>query len=67
VFIPLASSLQSVNLDLTLGIPRFMLFLVAFENCFLWRDYFSRKMSGAEAPTSINPPAAAAKDAAANP
>jgi hypothetical protein len=65
VFIPLASSLQTANLDLTLGLPRFMLFLVAFENGFLWRGYFSRKMAGAEAPASISPPAAAAKDAAA--
>lgn len=56
VFIPLASSLQTVNLDLTLSIPRLMLFLVAFENGFLWRGYFSRKISGAEAPASINPP-----------
>src|SRR5215831_10868118 len=53
VFIPLASSLQTASVDLTLGIPRFMLFLVAFENGFLWRGYFSRKMSGAEASASI--------------
>jgi hypothetical protein len=66
VFIPLASSLQAANLDLTFGIPRVMLFLVAFENGFLWRGYFSRKMSGAEAPASIKPRAAAANASAAN-
>ena len=65
VFIPLASSLQTVNLDLTIGIPRFMLFLVAFENGFLWRGYFSRKVSGAEPAASISPTPVASNTPAA--
>jgi hypothetical protein len=46
VFMPLAASLQTGNQDLsTLDAPRLMVFLVAFENGFLWRGYFSRKLA----------------------
>ena len=46
VFMPLAGSLQSANLDLShFDAPRLMVFLVAFENGFLWRGYFSRKLA----------------------
>jgi hypothetical protein len=46
VFIPLAASLENANLDLSqLDAPRLMVFLVAFENGFLWRGYFSRKLA----------------------
>lgn len=49
VFMPLAASLQNANLDFTrLDPPRLMIFLVAFENGFLWRGYFSRKMAESE-------------------
>lgn len=49
VFMPLAASLQTANLDLTrFDAPRLMIFLVAFENGFLWRGYFSRKMAESE-------------------
>jgi len=45
VFVPLAGSLQNENVDLShFSIPVFMLFLVAFENGFLWRGYFERKL-----------------------
>lgn len=47
IFIPLVASLQSANVDpVKLNAPRLMLFLVAFENGFLWRGYFSRKLAG---------------------
>jgi len=46
VFVPLAASLQNARVDLShFDIPVLMLFLVAFENGFLWRGYFSRKLS----------------------
>jgi hypothetical protein len=45
VFVPLAGSLQNENVDLShFTIPVLMLFLVAFENGFLWRGYFERKV-----------------------
>jgi hypothetical protein len=49
VFMPLAASLQNSNANL----PAFdraslMLLLVAFENGFLWRGYYTRKMSTAK-------------------
>jgi hypothetical protein len=48
VFMPLAASLQNANLDLSrFDGPRLMVFLVAFENGFLWRGYFTRKMGAA--------------------
>jgi hypothetical protein len=46
VFVPLAASLQNANVDLShFDIPLLMLFLVAFENGFLWRGYFARKLA----------------------
>lgn len=46
VFVPLAASLQNAKVDLShFDIPLLMLFLVAFENGFLWRGYFTRKMA----------------------
>jgi len=59
VFVPLAASLQSANLDLShFDAPRLMVFLVAFENGFLWRGYFSRKLS--ESAKGAEPAGAAA-------
>jgi len=47
IFMPLAASLHGANVDLSrFDAPRLMLFLVAFENGFLWRGYFSRKLAG---------------------
>jgi hypothetical protein len=46
VFVPLAASLQNAQVDLSsFNIPLLMLFLVAFENGFLWRGYFTRKLA----------------------
>jgi hypothetical protein len=46
VFVPLAASLQNANVNLShFDIPVLMLFLVAFENGFLWRGYFARKLA----------------------
>ncbi len=46
VFVPLAASLQNAKVDLShFDIPLLMLFLVAFENGFLWRGYFTRKLA----------------------
>lgn len=43
VFMPLLTSLQNANLDLSrFDAARLMVFLVAFENGFLWRGYFAR-------------------------
>jgi hypothetical protein len=46
VFIPLAAAFQNANIDLTkpdLKLPQLMIFLVAFENGFFWKEYFDRK------------------------
>jgi hypothetical protein len=44
VFIPLLASLQNANLNLSeMDIPRIMLFLVAFENGFFWKEYFENR------------------------
>ena len=46
VFMPLAVSLQNANLDLSrFDAPRLMVFLVAFENGFLWRGYLKRRLT----------------------
>ncbi|SRR6266852_6403181 len=43
VFMPLVTSLQNANIDLSrFDAARLMVFLVAFENGFLWRGYFAR-------------------------
>ena len=50
VFMPLAASLENANLDISqFDAPRLMVFLVAFENGFLWRGYFSRKLAESQA------------------
>jgi hypothetical protein len=46
IFIPLAAAFQTVDVDLTkdrMTLPRLMIFLVAFENGFFWKEYFDRK------------------------
>jgi hypothetical protein len=44
VFIPLLVALQNANIDLrTLTVPRMMIFLVAFQNGFFWKEHFDRK------------------------
>jgi hypothetical protein len=41
IFIPLLASQQNTYLSLAqLDVPRFMVFLVAFENGFFWKEYF---------------------------
>jgi hypothetical protein len=46
VFVPLAASLQNAKVNLSqFDIPLLMIFLVAFENGFLWRGYFNRKLA----------------------
>jgi hypothetical protein len=43
VFMPLVTSLQNANIDLSrFDAARLMVFLVAFENGLLWRGYFAR-------------------------
>jgi hypothetical protein len=50
VFMPLAASLKNANFDLNqFSAARLMIFLVAFENGFLWRGYFSRKLAESQA------------------
>lgn len=44
VFIPLAESFVSAGLDLrTLTTAKFMIFLVAFQNGFFWKEFFDLK------------------------
>jgi predicted permease len=44
VFLPLLAALQGAGLDLKVQTgPRIMLFLVAFENGFFWKDFFDRQ------------------------
>lgn len=44
VFIPLMITLQNANIDLKqLTIPRLMIFFVAFQNGFFWKEHFDRK------------------------
>jgi hypothetical protein len=46
VFIPLAAAFSSSDVDLTkdrMTLPRLMIFLVAFENGFFWKEYFDRR------------------------
>lgn len=48
VFVPLAASLENAQVDVSrFSVPVMMLFLVAFENGFLWRGYFARKLAEA--------------------
>jgi hypothetical protein len=49
VFGPLAASLLTAKVDLSrFNIPLLMLYIVAFENGFLWRGYFTRKVASAQ-------------------
>ena len=44
IFIPLLASLQNTDLNLSqIDIPRFMVFVVAFENGFFWKEYFDNR------------------------
>jgi peptidoglycan biosynthesis protein MviN/MurJ (putative lipid II flippase) len=46
IFIPLAAAFQNADIDLAkqpMTLPRLMIFLVAFENGFFWKEYFDRK------------------------
>ena len=46
IFIPLAAAFQNADVDLTnarMTLPRLMIFLVAFENGFFWKEYFDHK------------------------
>lgn len=48
VFIPLATSFINAGLDLkNLTTARFMIFLVAFQNGFFWREFFDLKQKAA--------------------
>ncbi len=47
VFIPLLAAFQSTDIDLAnLTLPKYMVFFVAFENGFLWKQVFEKR--GAE-------------------
>ena len=51
IFIPLAAAFQSVDIDLTkpnLKLPQLMIFLVALENGFFWKEHFDRKQKEVE-------------------
>lgn len=44
VFIPLMVALQNADIDLkALTVPRMMMFFVAFQNGFFWKEHFDRK------------------------
>jgi hypothetical protein len=44
IFIPLLAALQNADLDLTrLTTPKMMVFFVAFENGFFWKEYFDHR------------------------
>ncbi len=44
IFIPLLASQQNTDLSLAqLDVPRVMVFLVAFENGFFWKEYFDNR------------------------
>jgi hypothetical protein len=44
VFIPLLGSFQNTEVDLAqLTLPKFMVFLVAFENGFFWKEVFENR------------------------
>jgi cytochrome bd-type quinol oxidase subunit 2 len=46
VFIPLLAAFQNANIDLKdLTAPRLMIFFVAYQNGFFWKEFFDRKQS----------------------
>ena len=50
IFIPLLSAMQNANIDLqNLTTPRIMVFLVAFENGFFWKELFDHRRQLKEA------------------
>jgi hypothetical protein len=56
VFIPLVAALQNADIDLTtLTIPRMMVFLVAFQNGFFWKDFFDRQQRELFGPERVKP------------
>jgi hypothetical protein len=47
IFIPLLASLQNANIDLqNLTTTKIMVFIVAFENGFFWKEYFNNRRKG---------------------
>jgi hypothetical protein len=49
VFIPLMVALQNSNIDLrALTVPRMMIFFVAFQNGFFWKEHFDRQRRDAK-------------------
>ncbi|MBI3667554.1 MAG: hypothetical protein HY236_15230 [Acidobacteria bacterium] len=52
VYVPLLASFQNADIDLNrLTIPRLMIFLVAFQNGFFWKEHFDRRRKEAESGT----------------
>jgi hypothetical protein len=50
IFIPLLSAMQNANIDFkNLTTPRIMVFLVAFENGFFWKELFDHRRKLKEA------------------
>ena len=48
IFVPLLASQQNTELSLAqLDVPHFMVFLVAFENGFFWKEYFDNRRQNA--------------------
>lgn len=44
VFIPLLAAFQNADVDLAnLTVPRLMIFFVAYQNGFFWKEFFDRK------------------------
>lgn len=44
IFIPLLAALQNADIDLTqLTVPKTIVFFVAFENGFFWKEYFDHR------------------------
>jgi cytochrome bd-type quinol oxidase subunit 2 len=51
IFTPLAAAFQSVDIDLTKPnskLPQLMIFFVAFENGFFWKEHYDRKQKEEE-------------------
>jgi hypothetical protein len=47
VFIPLLSAFQNADIDLSnLTEPRYMVFFIAFENGFFWKEFFDNRVRG---------------------
>jgi hypothetical protein len=49
IFLPLLASFQNAEIDLRLlTVPRLMIFLVAFQNGFFWKEHFDRRQMEAK-------------------